>query len=77
MHIRRACRVDIEEGLLRKIAELAPSRPNEVGAKEKIPVFIYQLSPNSGPKRKSYLLPAEAAGLLDRMDGYVKDNPLN
>ena len=64
---------DIEERLLRKIAELAPSSQEKVNAQEKIPVFLYQLSSNSGPKRKYWLLPTEAAGLLERMDGYVKN----
>jgi hypothetical protein len=67
---------DIEERLLRKIAELAPSHQEKVGTKEKIPVFLYQLSSNSGPKRKYWLLPAEAAGLLERMDEYVKNETL-
>jgi hypothetical protein len=62
---------DIEERLLRKIAELAPSRQEKVNTSVKFPVFLYQLSSNSGPKRKYYLLPAEAAGLLERMDEYV------
>jgi hypothetical protein len=62
---------DIEERLLRKIAELAPSRQEKVNTSVKFPVFLYQLSSNSGPKRKYYLLPAEAAGLLERMDEYI------
>jgi hypothetical protein len=66
---------DIEESLLKKIAELAPSNREKGNTSGKIPVFIYQLSSNSGPKKNYYLLPAEAAGLLERMDEYVKDNP--
>ncbi len=62
---------DIEERLLRKIAELAPASQEKVNSQVKIPVFLYQLSSNSGPKRKYWLLPAEAAGLLARMDEYA------
>ncbi len=62
---------DIEENLLKKIAKPAPSSQGKLNAQGKIKVFLYQLSSTSGRKNKYWLLPAEAAGLLKRMDEYA------
>lgn len=61
---------DVEEVLLRKIAKLASANQKKPSGQEKIPVFLYQLYSKAGHKYAYWLLPAEVAGLLDKMDEY-------
>ena len=62
---------DIEESLLRKIAKLSLSSQEKTTTQGKITVFLYELSSEEGHKSTYWLLPAEVAGLLERMDEYT------
>ena len=64
---------DIEEALLRKIAKLTSRRQEKFTAQGRTTVFLYQLYSKEGHKRTYWLLPAEVAGLLERMDEYVTE----
>ena len=59
---------DVEEALLRQIAELAPETQGKINSKGKITAFLYQLCSKGEHKTKYWLLPAEVAGLMEVMD---------
>ena len=63
---------DVEEALLRQIAELAPETQGKINSEGKITAFLYQLCSKGGHKTKYWLLPAEVAGLMEVMDQYTK-----
>ena len=67
---------DIEEALLRQIAERAPETQGKATAKGKVSAFLYQLSPKQGRKIKYWLLPSEVAALLEKMDEYTSEAPI-
>jgi hypothetical protein len=64
---------DIDKGLMEKIAELAPETQGKTDGSGKITAFLYQLSPEKGHPIKYWLLPEEAAGLVEKMDEYSKN----
>jgi len=64
---------DIDKGLMKKIAELAPETQGKPEPSLKITAFLYQLFPEKGHPIKYWLLPEEAAGLLEKMDEYPKN----
>jgi len=55
---------------MKKIVELAPETQGKPEPSEKITAFLYQLSPEKGHPIKYWLLPEEAAGLLEKMDEF-------
>ena len=61
---------DIDKGLMKKIAELAPETQGKTDDSGKITAFLYQLSPEKGNPIKYWLLPEEVAGLLEKMDEF-------
>jgi len=64
---------DIDKGLMKKIVELAPETREKTDGSEKIAAFLYQLFSEKGHPIKYWLLPEEAAGLLEKMDEYSKN----
>ena len=60
---------DIEEALLRQIAERAPETQGKTTAKGKISAFLYKLSSKQGHNITYWLLPSEVAALMEKMDG--------
>ena len=61
---------DIEETLLRKIAKLTSSDQEKLTDRGKVSVFLYHLYSKGAHRNTYWLLPAEVAGLLQRMDEY-------
>jgi uncharacterized protein YcfL len=62
---------DIEEALLRQIAARAPETQGKTNASGKVSAFLYQLSSKQGRNITYWLLPAEVAALLEKMDEYT------
>lgn len=60
---------DIEEALLRQIAERAPETQGKTTAKGKVSAFLYKLSSKQGHNITYWLLPSEVAALMEKMDG--------
>ncbi len=63
---------DIEEALLRQIAERAPETQGKTTAKGKVSAFLYKLSSKQGHNITYWLLPSEVAALLEVMDEYTR-----
>jgi len=63
---------DVEEALMRQIAELAPETQGKINARGKIAAFLYQLSSREGHKIEYWLLPAEVVALMEVMDENTK-----
>ena len=63
---------DIEEALLRQIAERAPETQGKTTARGKVSAFLYQLSSREGHKIEYWLLPAEVVALMEVMDENTK-----
>jgi len=67
---------DVKEALMRQIAKLAPETQGKMNARGKIAAFLYQLSSREGHKIKYWLLPAEVAALMEVMDEYTGQAPI-
>jgi len=62
---------DIDKDLMKTIADIAPETQGKTDGSGKITAFLYQLYPEKGHPIKYWLLPEEAAGLLEKMDEYT------
>ncbi len=67
---------DIEEALLRQIAARAPETQGKTTARGKVSAFLYQLSSKQGHNITYWLLPAEVAALMEVMDEYNGQAPI-
>ena len=67
---------DIEEALLRQIAERAPETQGKTTAKGKVSAFLYKLSSKQGHNITYWLLPVEVAALMEKMDEYTSEAPI-
>lgn len=67
---------DVEEALLREIAERSPEIQGKLNAQGKIIAWSYKLYSKAGHELEYGLPPAEVAGLLERMDEYAKKHAL-
>lgn len=62
---------DIEEALLKQIAERTPETQGKTNAKGKVSAFLYKLSSKQGHNITYWLLPSEVAALMEKMDEYT------
>ena len=67
---------DIEEALLRQIAARAPETQGKTTAKGEVSAFLYQLPSKQGHNITYWLLPTEVAALLEKMDEYTGQAPI-